>query len=344
MRRLLPLASLVATTVAVADTLAAQAAAATSCPPALALTAADRAPSLAPFAYDRAAPLELRDSVEHRERGATLHRISFASPKGGRATGFLMVPDDSLRGADGRFAGMVLLHGAPGDATNMLVPALALARQGALSLLLDAPFARRDPGSPLSFTPRDSVDQVQLMIDLQRAVDVLAARPDVDTARIAFMGASYGGAMGAQFAGIEPRLKAVVLHVADAGLAAHFTNPDGSRVAPVGPFAMEQWCGWFAAMEPLASDRFIGRQSTVPILFQWGKKDEAVKPYLARALYAAAARPKEERWYDSGHGLPPQAHWDMLDWLVPRLGLRPVPAYGRSALPTVSPVRPNAGR
>ena len=57
MRRLLPLASLVATTLAVADTLAAQAAAATSCPPALALTSADRAPSLDTFAYDRAAHL-----------------------------------------------------------------------------------------------------------------------------------------------------------------------------------------------------------------------------------------------------------------------------------------------
>ena len=107
--------------------LAAQAPAAAKCAPARKLSLDDPLPSLAMFDYDRSAPLDVRDSVERVEAGATLHRISFASPKGGRATGFIIVPADSLRGANERFAGMVLLHGAAGDATGMLTPALSIA-------------------------------------------------------------------------------------------------------------------------------------------------------------------------------------------------------------------------
>src|SRR5687767_8291315 len=46
-------------------------------------------PSAAPFAYDRAAPLALRDSLDRVVRGVAVHRVSFDSPRGGRATGWL---------------------------------------------------------------------------------------------------------------------------------------------------------------------------------------------------------------------------------------------------------------
>jgi uncharacterized protein len=61
-----------------------------------------------------------------------------------------------------------MLHGARGDAWGMGGVAVPVARQGAVVLVIDAPFARRDKSRPLSFTARDSIDQVQLIIDLQR--------------------------------------------------------------------------------------------------------------------------------------------------------------------------------
>ena len=54
------------------------------------------------FAYDRAAPLELRDSLESVENGVETHAISYASPKGGRVTGLMFVPQGG-----GRKAGIV---------------------------------------------------------------------------------------------------------------------------------------------------------------------------------------------------------------------------------------------
>ena len=44
------------------------------------------------FAYDRRLPLDMRETgVENRD-GARVHDISYASPKGGRVTAYLVVP------------------------------------------------------------------------------------------------------------------------------------------------------------------------------------------------------------------------------------------------------------
>jgi len=282
------------------------------------------------FAYDRAAELNVRDSLASTDRGVDVHRISFVSPSGGRATGLLYVPHDSLRVSKGRVPAIVMLHGAPGDAAGMGGIAVPIARQGAIVLALDAPFARRDKNTPLSFTARDSVDQVQLMVDLQRAVDVLIARDDVDASKLGFVGLSYGAAMGAMFAGIERRIDAYALLVGDAGLAAHFKDADLSQFPGLPQLSRDQWCRWFAAMEPLSSTHFIGNAAPARVLFLWGRQDRFVPPALANELFRAAGDTKEARWYDSGHGLPPTAYLDMIDWMAGRIGIAPVAAEERA--------------
>lgn len=292
------------------------------CPPAKPI-----ASTTALFAYDRAAPLALSDSLEGVTKNLEIHRISFDSPKGGRATGLLYIPLDAPRGAHGRFAGMLVLHGAPGDARGMGFVSEPLAHSGAVVLALDAPFARRDPEKPISFTPADSADVVQYIIDLQRGVDVLLARADVDSSRLGALGISFGGSTGALLAGVEHRLKAYVLAVADAGLAAHFTDATGARMhAPPGMSA-DQWCRWNAAMEPLAATRFIGRAAPARLLFLWGRNDPFVRPVLAEALWRAAPATKEALWYESGHMLPGASGDDNLRWLAARIGITSPPLF-----------------
>ena len=305
---------------------ATQAQSAPACP----AKAPSGAPPVSLFSYDQRALLDVRDSLALAERGVDVHRVSFVSPKGGRATGLLHVPHDSVRTAQGRLPGIVMLHGAPGDAWGMGGVAIPVARQGAIVLVLDAPFARRDKNNPLSFTPSDSVDQVQLLVDLQRAVDVLISRPDVDASRLGYVGVSYGAAIGAAFAGVERRIDAYALMVGDAGIAAHFTQPDGTRAPRLPHLSEAQWCRWFAAMEPLSSARFIGRAAPARVLFLWGKQDRAVPPYLAEQLYRAAGEPKEALWYDSGHALPRVAYLDMIDWMARQIGIAPVAAAERA--------------
>src|SRR5918993_2502666 len=180
-------------------------------------TAADRTL----FAYDANAPLGLQEAVESTNNGVEVRVISFNSPDGGRATGLLFDPvtRSSLR------PGIVLMHGMPGTARGMAAYAQVLAQHGAVVIAIDAPFARRG-GEPVRFSAEDRAEQIQLIKDLQRAVDVLRAHASVDDARIAYLGISYGGAMGALFVGIERRLTAAVLVVGDGGLVSHFTGPE----------------------------------------------------------------------------------------------------------------------
>jgi hypothetical protein len=73
--------------------------------------------------------------------------------------------------------------------------------------------ARRHPG----VTPMG-----KWVFDLQRVVDYLLTRPDVDPARIGIIGHSLGGKMALYGAAFEPRIKAIVS--SEPGIALEFSN------------------------------------------------------------------------------------------------------------------------
>jgi dienelactone hydrolase len=275
-----------------------------------AATAADR--NL--FAYDVDAPLNLHKAVENTIDGVEASRISFDSPDGGSVTGMLFDPvtRSSLR------PGIVLMHGLPGSARVMAAYAQVLAQHGAVVIAIDAPFARRG-GEPVRFSTEDRAEQIQLIKDLQRAVDVLRAHTNVDDDRIAYLGISYGGAMGALFVGIERRLKAAALVVGDGGLVSHFTGPEDVNF--MAGLSCAARVAWFRAMAPVEPIRFIPNASPTPLLLQNGRLDNLVPAADARALHAAAPEPKTTLWYDAGHGLDQQALLDRHDWLHEQVGL-----------------------
>jgi dienelactone hydrolase len=274
-------------------------------------TAADR--NL--FAYDANAPLNLQKTVESTNKGVEVSAISFSSPDGGSVTGLLFDPVTR----SGLRPGMVLMHGLPGNARVMAAQAQLLAEHGAVVIAIDAPFARRG-GPPVQFSTRDRDEQIQLIKDLQRAVDVLRARPNVDDARIAYLGISYGGAMGALFAGIERRIEAAVLVVGDGGLVSHFTGPEDSS-GILADLSCATRADWLRAMTPIEPIRFIAHAPPTALLLQSGRLDNLVPAADAQALHTAAPRPNTIRWYDAGHGLNQQAAFDRLDWLHEEIGL-----------------------
>jgi uncharacterized protein len=266
------------------------------------------------FAYDAAAPLNLQKTVESTSNGVEVSAISFSSPAGGSATGLLFDPvtRSSLR------PGIVLMHGMPGTARGMAGLGQLLAQHGAIVIAIDAPFARR-VGQPVQFTTQNRAEQVQLIKDLQRAVDVLRARPNIDDERIAYLGISYGAAMGALFAGIERRIKTAVLVVGDGGLVSHFTGPEDAGF--MASLSCETRAGWFRDMAPIEPIRFIAQASPTALLLQNGRLDTLVPVADAQALHAAAPEPRTTLWYEAGHGLNQQAAFDRLDWLREEIGL-----------------------
>jgi dipeptidyl aminopeptidase/acylaminoacyl peptidase len=267
------------------------------------------------FDYDAGAPLEISESSIQQEDGYTVHDISYPSPKTGDVPAYLVVPD-----GPGPFAGILLMHGSSGSRETLLPLAEDLVHTGAVVLTISAP-AARIPGRPwITFTPQDRAEQIQLMVDLRRGVDVLTQHEKVDDSRMGYIGYSYGAAMGGLLAGIEPRIKAYGLMVGDGGLVNHFT--DGEK--PVGGFEtidVTTRGAWLRAMKSIEPIHYIGHASASALFFQNAKYDTSVSEEDALAYQAAGSEPKKVQWYESGHGLPTQAYVDMVNWLSEQIGI-----------------------
>ena len=273
---------------------------------------------LTTFDYDFDRPLEISEKSSIDEATYTRVDITYASPGGGSVPAYLYEPE-----GEGPFAGLILLHGMPGSRENATRFAERFVETGAVVLAITAPFARPDDTPrerPITFTLQDREEQIQLIQDLRRGVDLLIDHPKVDVERIGFSGGSYGAAMGGLLAGVETRIKAYSLWVGDGGLVAHTTGPDDLR----GPFfrlSAEQQETWLRAMEPIEPIRFVGSAAPAALFFQAGRNDRAVPAADAEQFMAAGSEPKTIQWYDTGHGLNSAAFRDQAEWLGRMIGI-----------------------
>jgi cephalosporin-C deacetylase-like acetyl esterase len=269
------------------------------------------------FDYDRQAPLDVQEVSAQAKEGVTVHDISYASPKGGRAPAFLVVPE-----RQGSFPGIIIQHGLPGNRSNFLPYAINLAKIGAVVLVTQAAFNRSEPPNQSypTFTERDRDTQVQLIVDLQRAVDLLSAQSKVDGDRLAYIGYSYGGMMGGILAGVERRIKAYVLAVGDGGMVTHFTRSEDKN-SPFNRLSPEQKTTWLEAMLPIESIYFVPHAAPAALFFQSGLQDDIVQPSDGLHYQQTGSEPKVVKWYDAGHGLSPEAFKDQIEWLHWQVGL-----------------------
>ena len=166
----------------------------------LALTPVVRADDFATlkrqFDYATKAPLDAQEKLLYEREGVKVYDLTYASPKGGRVTAYLVVP-----AAKGPHAGLVFGHWGQGNRTEFLPEATLYARAGAASVLIDYPWARPAPWRrPLKQENDPEGDHalfVQAVIDLRRGLDLLAAREGVDPKRLGYVGHSFGAQWGA---------------------------------------------------------------------------------------------------------------------------------------------------
>ncbi|HVS18743.1 MAG TPA: prolyl oligopeptidase family serine peptidase [Planctomycetota bacterium] len=278
---------------------------------------------LALFDYEPDLPLEVEEASITRSDGFDRIELSYASPLGGRVPACLYVPQ-----SEAPWAGLLIMHGMPGSHTDSFVSTLGpkYARAGALCLVISAPWARVGEGEqaePITGTEQDRKNQIQLIVDLRRGIDLLLSFDQVQAARLGFVGGSYGGAMGGLLAGVEKRLAAYALMVGDGGLVAHRTGPDDADRPP--PYPQEQWQRWLAWMEPIEPMRFVGHAAPAHLLFQNGRTDRAVPEADGLAFQAAGSEPKTCLWYPDGHGTTPERLRDQARWFAERIGIDATP-------------------
>jgi dienelactone hydrolase len=247
-------------------------------------------------------------------------------------TAYLVAP-----ASQGPHAGIVFGHCGPGNRTEFLPEATLYARAGAVSLLVDYPWVRPAPWRrTLKQTDDPESDHqafVQAVVDLRRGIDLLAARPDGDSDRLAYVGHSFGAQWGAILSAIEPRLKGVVLIGGVPDQAAIWRDNDDPAIVEMrSNIPKAKLDAYLVTCDRTAAVRYVPH-ANAPLLFQFARYER----YFDKAAmdrYANAARqPKEVKWYDTGHELNDvQALCDRSAWLRGKIGLGPVVPILRRSL------------
>ena len=284
------------------------------------------------FDYDQNAPLDVQQvSVIHRN-GIRIYDLTYASPKSGRVTAYLVTP-----AAKGRFAGVVFGHWGYGTRTEFLPEAMLYAKAGVVSLLVDdldvrpAPWRRNAPGSEPEAVRNNFIQSV---VDIRRGIDLLRARSDVDPNRIAYVGHSSGAHWGAILSAIDKRLKTVVLM---AGVPTEETillesdDPDYVSFRQTTP--KEVLDKYFRTVNSLDAINFVPHAAPTPLLFQFARFERYFNEAAMQRYAQAASEPKRVLWYDTGHGLNDlQPVIDRANWLQKHISIGPIAPILRMTL------------
>ncbi|NTX04322.1 acyl-CoA thioester hydrolase/BAAT C-terminal domain-containing protein [Myxococcus sp. CA040A] len=282
--------------------------------------------------YDAKAPLDVKTVRAQRRGDITVTELTYASPKGGRVPAYLVTPP-----GPGPFAGLTFLHWGQGSKNEFLDEALSLARSGVVSLLVDAPHVRPAPwrGSLKGAAIYDS--SLQMLVDMRRAVDLLASRPEVDARRLGFVGHSMGAMVGGALAGVEPRLRAFVLMngVGDYSKSIREMELDNEKQL-ANAMSKEDFAKLVRKMAVLDGVVGVGHAAPRALFFQNGRSDAWVTAAQVNTFIDAATMPKLAKVYEGGHELGDAARRDRAQWLRTHLGFGEVPAFGPPmiALPT----------
>jgi hypothetical protein len=122
--------------------------------------------------------------------------------------------------------------------------------------------------------------------DLGRSIDHLETRPGIDSRKQAYVGGSWGGAMGSVLPAVEPRIKACVRVVPGFNLQRSRPDVDELNLAP---------------------------RVTVPVLMLNGRFDFFYPAQTSQEpMFRFLGTSKEQKRrvvYDTGHGLAGQVSW-----------------------------------
>src|SRR5713226_3764729 len=293
------------------------------------------------FDYDRHTPLNIkRLGVQHRGR-ADVYDITYDSLKGGVVPAYLVVPKGR-----GPFAAVIWGHwywdnSSMRNRRQFLDEAVVLASAGVVSLLPDGPVARLghvENKAPLN--EQQTVDIVQVIVDMRRGVDLLLARRDVDPNRIAFVGHSYNAMVGAFLSGIDRRFKAFVLMAGPLSDEIDLKSKEYQEYRrKVGP---EKFDAFVAKYFWLDEGKYVAHAAPAFVFLQYASQEKFLNADRAREYEKIVSEPKLLKIYDAPHALNAEARRDRIQFLTEQLKLKPLPDAVIAGIPNLyQPPDPN---
>ena len=247
------------------------------------------------YAYDNFAPLDLNIETTADEGAVHLSSISYRS-QGQVMHATLVGPKDESQSEPGVLFVRDAGGAASGDQSPFFEDAKWLARRGSVSLIVDFVWTQPHWLDRLRGYDTDYRDSVSNVIDVRRALDMLAASGPVDKTRIAIVAQGIGGTYAALATGVDTRPAAVVFIAPDLSLAKRYERGTGKR--PADPAAYESALGVFDTRAAL------GRSSFTQSFLQFAKHDKFVSHDDADAISdAIPGNNKSVVFYDSDHAL-----------------------------------------
>jgi len=228
--------------------------------------------------------------------GARIHDLRLVDDR----EAYLVEPLDGGRGPAILFLHWFDTHAPDGDRTQFLDEAAELARElGAVSILPQGRFPWESAPSDLAA----DAARIHAEVDAHRAaVDVLAARDDVDAGRIALVGHDFGAMHGLALAAEDDRIGAAVVIAA--------TPRWGDWFLPFWEIAGDRW-DYLRGLDPLDPVTCIARLAPRPVCLQFARGDFFIADMSGLELQAAAGDPKELHAYEADHGVRlPEARAD----------------------------------
>jgi pimeloyl-ACP methyl ester carboxylesterase len=258
-------------------------------------------------------PLDVREAATEMRGDVRVVDLSYASPRGGRVPAWLVLPAGSERHPAALF-----VHPGQGDRSTFLDEAVELARRGVAGLLVGAPSTRAEyQDSPRFFDGQaERAEWTQLIVDVRRGLDLLAARAEIDPQRLAYVGHSLGATAGGVLAGVEHRPRAWVLM---AGLPSYSQRHEFSHPRTLAALdrlvTPDEQRAYAEALEPIDAVHYL-RDARGAFLLQFARRDEFIAPRDAALYTRATPEPKTVLWYDTDHFFNAQARRDRDAWLL----------------------------
>jgi len=272
------------------------------------------------FTDDASVSLDVKQvSVKVRDR-LTIQDITYAGSHGDTVPAYFVIPKGT-----GKFAGVIWGHWLMPCATNsnreeLSEEEIALAPAGANSLLIDAPQSRPN------FKPApDSALVARQVVDLRRGLDFLHSRPDIERARIAYVGHSWDAGTWAILDATDKTFAAFAFMSGPQSTREYVLSSDPPRMVPMPKTTdmakVEHNLKANAWADPAS---YANKLGPAPALFQYGLHDVYWVPLAdAKDYVAMSSGPKTTEFYDAEHALNAKARMDHDTFLPKTINLIP---------------------
>jgi cephalosporin-C deacetylase-like acetyl esterase len=293
---------------------------------------------------EREVPIDVKIEPipELSKGGFSVNRISFAT-FGGRVYGMLSYPTDSSKGPypahvhcpgagpgwlaknQGGSRGAVILnmsvHGfrVPDDEAER--KALYDAQEAKYRKVHGPSSSRAYPVGGMT-VGREAAHFFPVILGVNRAVNWLASRPDVDKRHIMYSGASQGGGFGLYLAGLNRNITKAYMGVpALADLMGRKMDGRQSGWPRVIEFETQKDPARLAMLEKVApyfDGAYFAERITIPVRLSVGYADESCAPQAVLAAYNAIPSKDKKLYHGIGgvHGSPNSPSKEVNDWLA----------------------------